>query len=327
MPNLKTYSILFILNLLLLPWRCCVVALIVSWNRNILSSTTNTYHHHRKPSFPCASPRYHMNTQRLLSTEKDALKKKTHPTLVKMAASTNNKWKDIIEGGDLSPYSSQLAKEYKQCKFLHTVLLLFHLIVTLFGNSLPIYLSSQYYIPLQIHTISITAICMLLCHILMDAATYLRLNSDTYKRLNLGLLFYTILQLISIYFQKQHYQQVSNLYILLVFIVRLFTIRISFTGWIQGIFTTTSSSFSTDTSIIIYHKLGKELWQGIKQTLHGLSFFTSKKNKQSKTFGPYLVMVWACLGLGIQSILHFLGNVILSGSQIPVCIYMNLYLQ
>ena len=198
--------------------------------------------------------------------------------------------------GDVSPHSSQLASEYMRCKSLCVILAVFTLLAPILTPPLPLDVSLLAWSTKdRLDKVGVLAMTAATSHILAGAADLVRLNSDTYKRLNLGLLFYCLLQLMSSYMELS-----SILYIYSNVIIRLVTVSTCFFGWVQGILTTSASSasFAHEKSMLIV-KVCKELCQGTKQTIHG---FYSRKEKG----GPYPLMLIGCSLM----ILHSVGRLV-----------------
>jgi hypothetical protein len=112
-----------------------------------------------------------------------------------------------------------------------------------------------------------------LSHILADAQRHHRLSSDTYKRLNLGLLSFSALGLAAVPGETGFLPTAAPAIILtaLVFLVRAYSATVAWKGWMVGVVPREGSIARTPYVVF------KELRNGTSATLSGLKVQNGKK--------------------------------------------------
>jgi hypothetical protein len=102
-----------------------------------------------------------------------------------------------------------------------------------------------------------------LCHILKGAAKHNRLNSDTYKRLSVGLLGFTLLSLFALPGEAGFLPTAvpSVVLFMILTLSRLLGASAAYRGWVQGVRGDAKAS---------PRQLGKELYQGTLDSIKGL---------------------------------------------------------
>jgi hypothetical protein len=120
-----------------------------------------------------------------------------------------------------------------------------------------------------------------ICHILRHASLEDRLQSDTYKRLNLGLLGFCGIGLTAVPAEAGFLSSFLGTRFLagILFLLRIFGCILAWNGWCRGI------TLST-------HSVASELAQGIKSTIQGIKVQSSKK---ALTYRNCLLLV--CCGI------------------------------
>jgi len=123
-----------------------------------------------------------------------------------------------------------------------------------------------------------------LCYILENANDNDRLSSDTYKRLNLGLLGFCLLGLLAVPGEAAFLPAVAPTLALAIVTtsVKLYGTVVSYLGWKRGISTGSTSFFLDDETgsvavLTEVKKLGRELYSGAQETLKGLVVQNKKK--------------------------------------------------
>lgn len=128
-----------------------------------------------------------------------------------------------------------------------------------------------------------------LSYILVGANEHDRLGSDTYKRLNVGLLGFSVLGLLAIPGEAGFFPTAVPAFILsgLVTVVRLYGVTAAYVGWSRGVDKNETMKFKPK-------KLLRELYKGTIETVKGLRVQTAKK---ALTYRNCLLLV----GVGIFS--------------------------
>ena len=141
-----------------------------------------------------------------------------------------------------------------------------------------------------------------LCHILQGAASHNRLSSETYQRLNVGLLGFSLLSLTAVPAEAGFLGSFSAALVVTVFLtlVKLYGTALAFLGWKQGVMaedTITSSSFLAPKRML------RELVQGTKATVKGLKV---KSNNKGLAYRNCLLLL--CMGV-VSSFMEGLFNI------------------
>lgn len=124
-----------------------------------------------------------------------------------------------------------------------------------------------------------------LCHILHVAATHDRLSSDTYKRLNVGLLGFCVLGLTAVPGEAAFMNSAEHALVVSIFLtaVKSFGVFLSLSGWRYGVF---------NSGVVTTKRMLRELANGTKESLKGLRV---QDNKKALTYRNCLVLV--CIGI------------------------------
>jgi len=121
-----------------------------------------------------------------------------------------------------------------------------------------------------------------LCHILQGAAQHNRLNSDTYKRLNLGLLSFSLLGLVAVPGEAGFLPTASSAMVLsaIMFVIRVYGAAVAWKGWRLGVEPINGGSAN----------LWREFIQGIK---HGVKDLRVRDPKKALAYRNCLLLVFA----------------------------------
>lgn len=122
-------------------------------------------------------------------------------------------------------------------------------------------------------------------HILAQAAMHDRLNSDTYKRLNVGLLAFSTLGLVAVPGEAAFAMEPNTAILIagMAWMVRLLGIPIAYLGWKRGVVTAPSTAAKFGPNQMI-----QELVTGTKATLQGLKV---QHRKKALTYRNSLLLV------------------------------------
>ena len=112
-----------------------------------------------------------------------------------------------------------------------------------------------------------------LCHVLQGAATHDRLSSDTYKRLNIGLLGFCALGLAAVPGEGAFMNSATHALVvtMLLTFIKLFGTVLSLMGWKRGIQIDGGMKACTPNRML------RELVTGTKETVQGLKIGSNKK--------------------------------------------------
>jgi hypothetical protein len=146
------------------------------------------------------------------------------------------------------------------------------------------------------------AIAARLCYILRNANEENRLQSDTYKRLNLGLLGFGGIGLLAIPGEAAFLSSkvATTMVAGILTILRLFVSTVAFIGWSNSLGTPTTANI---TKLNILREIINELGRGVRTTIKGLKVESAKK---ALTYRNCLLIV--CFGI-VSSFMEGLFNI------------------